>query len=281
MSREHAEEYDEDLDGEESGASRSSGKDRLGRSLSLGFLAMAPMFVVYELALLSTGGAQRNTSELVLFRVFGLFGDHADLARWLTLGLATIAALVRCLRQHWELGPRILRIVAEGVVGAIVLGPLLIGLIHLLGDSLPALPIGADNRPGAMIPGLARASFVFGAGAHEEMVFRVGAYCALYTVALRVGVFFLGARPAFCRPVAELAGLIGSAVLFSAFHLAVFVRWLGAGGEAFDPALFYYRALAGVLLGLLFRWRGPGVAAWTHGLFNVALLLGAGPNVFL
>ena len=36
-----------------------------------------------------------------------------------------------------------------------------------------------------------------------------------------------------------------------------------------------------ILLGLLFRWRGVGVTAWTHGLFNLALLLGAGPDVFL
>ena len=38
-------------------------------------------------------------------------------------------------------------------------------------------------------------------------------------------------------------------------------------------------ALAGILLGLLFRWRGPGVAAWSHGLFNLALLLGIDPDV--
>jgi len=277
------EDEDEDWDDEDDQAldTVDDSKDRLSRSLSLGFLAMAPMFLVYELALLSTGGSQRNTSELVLFQVFELFGEHSDLARWIALGGASIAALVRCLRQQWELGPRILRIAAEGAVGAIILGPLLIGLIHLFGDALPALPIGSDVGSGPGIPGLAHASFVFGAGAYEELVFRVGAYSALYTVSIRVGVFFLGARAAHCRPVAEVVGLLGSAALFSAFHLALFVRWLGAGGEAFDPALFYYRALAGVLLGLLFRLRGPGVAAWTHGLFNVALLLGAGPSVFL
>ena len=36
-----------------------------------------------------------------------------------------------------------------------------------------------------------------------------------------------------------------------------------------------------LLLALLFLWRGPGVAAWTHGLFNFALILGAGPEVLL
>ena len=79
---------------------------------------------------------------------------------------------------------------------------------------------------------------------------------------------------------AELVGLLGSSVAFAAFHLEVAVAWLGVGGEEFHPAVFTYRVLAGVLLGLLFRWRGPGTAAWAHGLFNLALLLGASPDVF-
>ena len=74
---------------------------------------------------------------------------------------------------------------------------------------------------------------------------------------------------------------LGSAAFFAAFHLAPFVGWLGRGGESFDAAVFSYRFLAGLLLALVFRWRGPGVAAWTHGWFNLALLIGAGPDVFL
>ena len=61
----------------------------------------------------------------------------------------------------------------------------------------------------------------------------------------------------------EVAGLLGSAALFSAFHLAVFVAWLGPGGEEFDLPIFTYRALAGMLLAILFRWRGPDVARWS------------------
>lgn len=279
------EEYEEDWDEEEfedeerEPSPRSP--DGLTRSVSLGLLGMAPMFLVYELALASTESRERNTSELVLFRAFELFGEAADIARWVALSGAFLFALVYCLRRNWALGPRVLRIAAEGALGAIAIGPVLIGLIHLLGDAVPPLPMAADGTVAPTTPGLSRAAFVFGAGAYEELVFRVGAYSALYVAALHVGGFLFGAGKPACRPVAELIGLLGSAALFSAFHLAVFVRWLGPGGEEFDLALFEYRALAGILLGLIFRFRGPGVAAWTHGLFNVALLLGAGPNVFL
>lgn len=251
--------------------------DVLRRSLALGFLAMVPMFAAYELALLATPGDERSTSELVLFRLLSLFGDHADPARWIALGTFSVLALVHCLRHHWALGPRLARIVFEGAIGAVAIGPILIALIHLFGDALP--PLSLASEPSGP-PDLAQAGFVFGAGAYEEVVFRVGLYSALYFVALRVGDFF-GLRSGLVRWGAEAVGLFGSAALFAAFHLALFVAWLGPGGEDFDLAVFTYRGLAGILLGLIFRWRGPGVAAWTHGLFNFALLLGAGPDVFL
>lgn len=271
--------HDEDDDAldRESGAPAGTPPSALRRGVALGFLAMLPMLFVYEAALVATGAVERSTSELVLFRLFALLGPYADLARRVALVVAAGAALAYCLRRHWALGPALARLVAEGVVGAIVIGPLLIGLIHLLGDSLPRLSLGGHpSRP----PDLAQAAFVFGAGAYEELVFRVGLYSAAYWATLRVLGFF-GAGERLARGAAELVGLLGSSLLFSAFHLALFVAWLGPGGERFDAGVFTYRALAGILLGLVYRWRGPGVSAWTHGLFNLALLLGAGPDVFL
>jgi len=278
------EEWEEDWEEEEAESDEpepeSSGRsepDVLRRSIALGWLAMVPMFFIYEFALLATGSTARNTSELVLFRLFTIFGDAQDWLRWIALTGATVWAFAYALKRHFELGPRVLRVVGEGVVGAIIIGPMLIGLIHLFGDRLPPIQLGqAPSAP----PKLAHAAFIFGAGAYEELVFRVGAYSVLYVMALRV-VRFLGAARGVDLVLADLSGLVGSSVLFSAFHLAVMVEWLGPGGESFDPSIFTYRALAGLLLGILFRWRGVGVAAWTHGLFNLSLLLGAGPDVFL
>jgi len=251
------------------------------QSLPLGLLAMAPLLAVYELALLAVGSSARNTSELVLFRLFAPLGDAADLARWLALGALMVTSLGYCLRRQWELGPRLLRIAAEGALGAVVLGPALLAILALVGGGLAPPPIApGEGGPHGSAPDLARAAFVFGAGAYEELVFRVGIYSALFLVARRVTVFF-GAGDVPSRAAGDVAGLVGSALLFSAFHLAVFVSWLGPGGEAFEASLFIYRALAGILLGIVFRWRGPGVAAWTHGFYNLALLLGAGPHVFL
>lgn len=282
MSDEEEEEWEYEEEEEEERAPRrpkkvAEGDDPLKRSLALGYLAMAPLFLAYEMALATSSGNRRNTSELVLFRIFALFGEWADVARRSALVIGIVLALVYCLRKHFALGPRILRIVCEGALGAIVLGPLLVGLLRLFGDWLPAIELsGAPSQ----VPGLERAALVTGAGAYEELVFRVGAYSIMFLACRSLAGFF-GAAGRAAHWVGEVGGLIGSAALFSAFHLALFVAWLGPGGESFEPAVFTYRFLAGILLGVLFRWRGPGVAGWTHGLFNLALLLGAGPDVFL
>jgi hypothetical protein len=271
-------EYDE-VEGEESAPRPRTVDDapELQRSLALGLLAMVPMILAYELALAKIGGAQHNTSELILFRLFAPLGAMADHARWICLAGASIASLVWCLRQQWELGPRLFRIALEGLMAAVLMGPILVGITMLIGEPSGALPLGRDP---AAAPNLVAAGLVFGGGAYEEIVFRVGAYSALFVI-LKHSASFLGASRGLARWIGEGGGLLGQALLFAGFHLALFTAWLGEGGESFDATTFCYRVIAGVLLGLLFRLRGPGVSSWAHGSFNLALLLGAGPDVFL
>jgi hypothetical protein len=151
----------------------------------------------------------------------------------------------------------------------------------LLGPALGAARLAA---PAPQATGLATAARVLGAAAYEELVFRLGLVSLCVLVAGALLRFLLGARDAARRApsAAAVALALGAAALcFAAFHLAAFTSWLGAGGEAWNAAAFTWRALAGMLLGGLFLARGIGVAAWAHGLFNLALYLGAGPDVFL
>ncbi len=83
------------------------------------------------------------------------------------------------------------------------------------------------------------------------------------------------------RAGADGLAIAASATVFAASHLGVFTQVLGPGGEPFRAGVFTWRLLAGILLGTLFRWRGPGVAAWAHALFDLFLSIGAGPDVFL
>jgi membrane protease YdiL (CAAX protease family) len=116
--------------------------------------------------------------------------------------------------------------------------------------------------------------------AWEELVFRVGLQSALFVLGVQL-VHFFTASPTVSRALAEAGSIVIASLCFAAAHLATVTHVLGAGGERFDAAVFSWRFLAGVLLGLVFRWRGPGVAAWAHALFDLALFVGAGPDVFL
>lgn len=238
--------------------------------LALGFLAMLPMLIAYEFA----GSEKRSTAEMLLLRVLSLSGDLERPLRWTVIAAAAAVAVVTLGRVHRGVGAALGRVAIEGTLLALLLGPALVGLLHLLGVEPP----GLTDPDG--VPARARAAFVFGAAAWEELLFRVGAYSALYLAGRRTLLLF-GARDAIATGAGELCGVLGSALLFACAHLATFTAWLGPGGEPYDASVFTWRLLAGILLCLVFRWRGPGVAAWTHGLFNLALLLGAGPDVFL
>jgi hypothetical protein len=63
-----------------------------------------------------------------------------------------------------------------------------------------------------------------------------------------------------------LATVIG-ALLFSAFH------YIGPLGEPFKLESFVFRAIAGLAFSALYLLRGFGITAWTHALYDVAVLL--------
>lgn len=255
------------------GGAEDEGAHRGIHSLSLSLIAMAPMLLAYELSL--RPGAPRNLAELWTARGFAPLGEWAWLGRGLLLVLALGAALLACRRRELELRPALSRVLVEGLVGAVLLGPLLVWLYALLagGESTTRL---AGPVPGEL-PSLGLVAFHFGSAAWEELFFRVAGYSLIYFLARRVATFF-GASARGAAWAGEAVALLGSALVFALFHLEAFTGWLAEGGEPFHRGLFLWRFLAGLFLGALFRWRGPGVCAWSHGLFNAALALGVGPR---
>jgi len=252
-------------------------------SLAAGFLACAPLFVIYEVGLLMGGpGSGRSSAQIALGLILEPLGPAATWARWIVLLGLTVAA--RSVLRRRGIGPAraVARNIGEGVLGALALGPILIALSLFFDASLvwdlPARPVPAGG-PLGQGPGLDLACRLVGAAVWEELLFRVGFYGLFFLFAARLSGFFGLGRP-IALLVGDLVALLGSSVIFAAFHLATFQRWLGHGGEPFDGAVFLWRLLAGLLLAGIFRWRGLGVCAWSHGLFNLALALGAGPGVF-
>lgn len=92
-----------------------------------------------------------------------------------------------------------------------------------------------------------------GAGLFEETIFRL----------VLLGMLCVLLRSAFGWMWGTGLALVTSALLFAAAH-----HW-GSHGDGWHQALFFFRALAGLYLGMIFLVRGFGVAVGTHVVYDL------------
>lgn len=249
----------------------------LRRRLSISLLAMGPLFLIYELAASASaagGHALRNTSELFLSQPLELLGGGAGW-RWLILGVVLMAAVLRARHQGLGLAEGILWSILEGAGLGILLGPLMMLLLGGVLGWLPSNELAEAAAPAPSVVGL-----VLGGAAWEELLFRFILFAAVFQLG-RWAFRFMDGESERSRWPAEVLALALTSLAFAAAHLNLVVGWLGVGGEEYNFTLFAWRSFAGVLLAAIARSRGLGVATWAHAVFNLGLVLGSGPGVFL
>ena len=223
-----------------------------------------PLLVAYEVGVLWLGG--RHSAEI---------RSGAD--RWLRIGLEGIGLGVEWLppllvvvglivwqwveRHPWRVSPETLAgMFAESVVFAFIL--LLLGQIQSRVFSWSPAAHHNVAHDAAVIAALAPATTAklalalgyVGAGIYEEVLFRLALLPPLIAV-LR--------QPSFLRRWAMPLAVVLTSLLFSAAHHA------GPAGEPFDVFRFTYRALAGGVFAALFVWRGFGITATSHALYDL------------
>mgnify|MGYP003118023152 FL=1 len=104
---------------------------------------------------------------------------------------------------------------------------------------------------------LQKLALSLGAGLYEELFFRV----------ILVTVFILIFTKIFGKKWAGVAAaVVLSALLFSAVH------YVGSMGDAFTLNSFLYRFLFGLILNGIYVWRGFGVTAWTHAIYDIMVI---------
>ena len=149
-----------------------------------------------------------------------------------------------------------------------VLGLVLVGLGRLQGSLAQSLldshASGEPQRaaitlPLSAAPVIGRIIGYMGAGVYEEMLFRLLLLPPVAACAWR-----LGAR----RGLRIVLAVLLTSVVFSAAH------YLGPHGEDFNSFSFAFRFLAGAFFSILFVYRGFGVAAGTHALYDVFVSVG-------
>jgi len=227
---------------------------RYTRSATYGVLSALPLFVLYEamIVAVNTGTKKpvRVGAEVWIKDLLSSTGVQGGLLLVLIAVLAGLAAFLLDRKKTIPLRGRYFAgIVGESVVYAIVVAILVSNLVAAIFAAIP--PMEGDLWT--------QLALSIGAGLYEELLFRV----------LLVGGMALLFYPFFDNPNAGylLAAILGAA-LFSLVHYA------GPLGDPFEFPSFTFRFAFGLALNVLFLWRGFGVAAWTHALYDVMVVTG-------
>jgi hypothetical protein len=231
------------------------------RSHRYSLLFALPLLLLYELLELvapvrAAGGVVRNGADVILTSLFtamlGARGPHVFMG--LVIGGALF--LIWRDRRSGPIRPSIFALMfAESCILALAFGVVIgTATVRLLGP-LRSLAAGANVLDG---PVLARLTLSLGAGLYEELLFRV-VLVALIANALRL----IG----LSRMISGVVAVVAGALIFSAFH------YIGPFGEPMRLESFVFRFLAGLGFSALYLTRGFGITAWTHALYDVAVLM--------
>ncbi len=217
------------------------------------FLLLLPLGLIH----LSAGRLSQSGAFSLVQGALEWAGPGAWPMLGLWLGLGFLWALGRIRAQSIPWGAGALLAVIEGLLWGLLLGPLLSWLSH----SLPLLFLG--NLQELSFTVHSRLALAAGAGLYEEIIFRALLLGGGFVV-LRLFFRLLGLR-SVALPLALVVALLGSSSLFAWAH--------GAGDpNALIPAVFVWRLLAGLVLGVLFCFRGLAVTAWAHAAYDALLI---------
>jgi len=257
------------------------------RTTLVGVAVTLPLLALHNVGILLAGNQDINAVDLLTRLVPQTLGWTA--LRYIDAGLllATLVVVFWAFRKgglRWVWwGGLVLEGILYGVAMALAVHYVL-GKAHLmdlrqeagqvagqvadqvLSHARDGLETGAKvARDAARLP-LAQVLIVAaGAGWWEEAVFRLGLVGGPLAIARRLAPPSGARRKAVLAATALLA-IGASSLVFSAMH------HLGAE-EAPDSYLFWYRFGAGVVLSGIFLARGFAVAAWTHFLYDLMVML--------
>lgn len=227
------------------------------RDLWNSVLLVLPLFVLYQVGLLATGGI-RNGVDYVTNTLLRLSGGGA--LAYLALNLAMGAVIFGGALAVSREGRRPFRgalygwVILESLVYASLLGGLILTVMAYIPGMNPAL-----SSTVAEAGVLTKIVLSVGAGVHEELIFRLVLFGGMAGAAVK--------WLKWSELRAFAVALIVSSLLFSAVHYV---------GDLSDPFTFFsftYRFLAGVVFAGLFLVRSFAVAVWTHALYDVLVLV--------
>ena len=217
------------------------------------FLFTLPLFFLYEINILFLSWDDilvvRNGADFLMrnilesFDIYGLYG----LGLVFFLGLFVTYIFFIKEDQQQEVNVNFLFIMlAESMLWSVVLYFLLFKFMVLLMN-----PVGKTI--------LQQVTLAIGAGIYEEFLFRVLLIAGLSGI---LGFVFM-----WDKTFKNIIAVVLSGGIFSAFH------FMGEYGDFFSMELFLIRFFAGLILGVLYMYRGFGITAYTHSIYDLIVLI--------
>lgn len=217
---------------------------------------LVPLFLFYQVGVLATGNL-RNGVDFVTTTLDSLF--NGSLVGYLAFNgvvLVGFAVALGVLRKKGQFHPGIIPwVLLESTVYALLFGSAVIAMIRGLGlGGLLAVDLAADAP--AKMGLIDKLVMSAGAGLYEEIVFRLVLMGGLFWLAHKVMTM-----PRF---IAATLALVISSVVFSAVHHI---------SEPFTLSAFTFRVFAGAAFAFLYQTRGLAVAAYTHAIYDVWVMV--------
>lgn len=234
---------------------------RYTRSPWYSYLFVLPLLLLYQALVLAANlGQQRvvlNGADAMVQGFLAAIGVRGWLASWVVLAAVAGLLVYRMDAAHRKAPLRkdyFWWLLAESAAYATVFGTVVSVLTALM---LPGM-VGLQMGGGALNFGQKLAASL-GAGLYEELVFRL---------ILTGGLLWFFSKLRWKPAAAVLGSVLIASFLFSLVH------YIGPYADRLLLTSFTFRFVAGVVLAVLFAVRGFAVAAWTHALYDVFLLLG-------
>jgi membrane protease YdiL (CAAX protease family) len=235
----------------------------LSRKHTYSLLFALPLLVLYEAGAVMIAGdsaGMRNGADVLLRILLSAGGLHGTIALTGVLVLVAAALIVRERRREKVPleGSVFAGMAAESALYALLFGFVVGGMTSWV---LGAFRLAADGAGLQQLPLLDGIVLSLGAGIYEELLFRVVLVGFLLWVFRSAGV---------SRRTSAVWSALIAAFLFSAFH------YVGPYAYPLELSSFLFRFLSGLAFSVLFIVRGFGIAAWTHALYDVFLVIARG-----
>jgi membrane protease YdiL (CAAX protease family) len=229
---------------------------RESSTLLYSYLICLPLLLLYELLIYIS---QPNAEYLVRISVDAWFKAIFSVLGLNALSITLLIAALAGVFILWRERHRLRKIrkyyffvmLGEALIYAFILAILISGIIQ-------SLMLLSAQTTLEELPKLQLLALSLGAGLYEELFFRV------ILVSFLVWTFTIILAKKW---MAYTSAVIVAALCFS------YVHYIGEFGDPFTLGSFLFRFLFGLALNLIYVIRGFGMAAWTHAIYDILVIL--------